>query len=358
MSCDLSNGSAALAFPTTGGRSYTASLAIVDEADFAPNLDALLSAVKPTIDAGGRLVLLSTADKSAPESAFKRVYKGAVAGESGWAPVFLPWSARPGRSAGWYEEQKRDVMARTGSTDDLWQEYPATDFEALAGRSLDKRFAPEWVRACDGVCDPIAGVGPALPGLSVFVGPVPGGCYVIGADPAEGNPQSDESAASVVDVLTGEQVAVLAGRFDPSVFAGHLAQLSEYFNGAEVMVERNNHGHAVLLWLGEFSQVAALAGLDGKVGWLQTGKGKPMCFDAAADCFRDGATLVRDLATRDQVAGVMGSTLKAPDGQHDDRAVAHVLALAALRWGAGSAPAGGPAGRPRDVIAEFDRGGW
>ena len=56
----LSNGSAALAFPTTGGRSYTATLAIVDEADHTDDLDRLLNAVKPTIDAGGRLVLLST----------------------------------------------------------------------------------------------------------------------------------------------------------------------------------------------------------------------------------------------------------------------------------------------------------
>lgn len=78
----LSNGSNALAFPTTGGRSYTASLAIVDEADHVggaagDDLDALLNAVKPTIDGGGRLVLLSTVDKTRPESAFKRIYKAA-----------------------------------------------------------------------------------------------------------------------------------------------------------------------------------------------------------------------------------------------------------------------------------------
>ena len=65
---ELANGSVGLAFPTTGGRSYTASLVVVDEADFAgtsgaDNLDGLLAAVKPTIDAGGRLILLSTADK-------------------------------------------------------------------------------------------------------------------------------------------------------------------------------------------------------------------------------------------------------------------------------------------------------
>ena len=63
-----------MAFPTTGGWSYTASLVVVDEADFADNLDALLAAVNPTIDEGCRLTLLSTADKSKPQSAFKRIY--------------------------------------------------------------------------------------------------------------------------------------------------------------------------------------------------------------------------------------------------------------------------------------------
>ena len=146
---ELANGSVGLAFPTTGGRSYTASLVVVDEADFADNLDALLAAVKPTIDAGGRLILLSTADKSKPQSAFKRIYGAGKRGENGYRAIFLPWTARPGRSAEWYEEQKRDVLARTAATDDLFQEYPATDFEALAPRSLDRRFAAEWLRGCD-----------------------------------------------------------------------------------------------------------------------------------------------------------------------------------------------------------------
>jgi hypothetical protein len=61
----LSNGSTALAFPTTGGRSYTGTLAVVDEADHC-DLASLLDAVKPTIDAGGHLVLLSTVEKSPP----------------------------------------------------------------------------------------------------------------------------------------------------------------------------------------------------------------------------------------------------------------------------------------------------
>ena len=65
---ELSTGSRALAFSTRGGRSYTGTLAIVDEADYVPNLDQFLNAVKPTIDGGGQLFLISTSDKRRPVS--------------------------------------------------------------------------------------------------------------------------------------------------------------------------------------------------------------------------------------------------------------------------------------------------
>ena len=336
----LSNGSLALAFPTTGGRSYTATLAVVDEADHCDDLEGLLDAVKPTVDAGGSLVLLSTVDKSHPLSTFKRIYTAAKVGENGYAPVFLPWSARPERSSEWYDDVRRDVLARSGSLDSLYAEYPATDFEALAPRSSDRRFSGEWLAGCDGTASVAVGGGPALSGLVSWVLPVHGRSYVIGADPAEGNPQSDESAASVIDEATGEQVAVLAGRFDPSIFAAALDTLAGWFNGASVLVERNNHGHAVLLWLREFGTCKVLLGPDDKPGWLQTGKGKTLAMDHAADVLRDVATLLRDRMTLDQLAGIEGASLKAPEGQHDDRAVAHVLALAALRF---CSPGGGEA---------------
>jgi hypothetical protein len=198
---------------------------------------------------------------------------------------------------------------------------------------------------------------PPIGGLTVFGRPRAGRGYVIGADPAEGNPQSDESAASVVDALTGEQTAVLAGRVDPAVFAAQLAAVSEYFNAAPVLVERNNHGHAVLLWLAEFSPVECLAGLDGKPGWLETGRSKPLAVDNAAAGLRDGATRICDRATLEQLASIEGATLRAPAGRHDDRALAHILALAALRWSFGGTGASVVAA-PVDVIEETARCGW
>ena len=109
------NGSKVRAFPTTAGDSYTATLAVVDEADLVPDLSRLLGSVKPTIDAGGKLLLLGRVDKKKPESTFKKIYRAAVLGQNGYKPLFLPWSAGPDRTAEWYEAEKKDSLSSTGA---------------------------------------------------------------------------------------------------------------------------------------------------------------------------------------------------------------------------------------------------
>lgn len=336
----LSNGSEARAFPTTAGDSYTATLAIVDEADLVPDLDRLMASVKPTIDGGGSMILLSRVDKSAPESAFKKIYRAAKAARNGgpkspWVDVFLPWYVRPARSQDWYETAKADVLGRTGSLDELHEQYPATDTEALAPRSLDKRIPGIWLEGCyeerEGLVEPPDGfpAWPALPGLTIYAAPKFGSKYVIGADPAEGNPTSDASAATVMDRITGEEVARISGRFEPSTFAGYLSQLATYYNKAGVLVERNNHGHAVLLWLRDNSKAARLTGHDGREGWLTNSLGKSLMYDTAADSFRDKQVTLHSFTTYLQLASIEGASLSAPDGEHDDEATGFALANAA-----------------------------
>ena len=329
----LSNGSSAKAFPTTGGRSYTGSLVIVDEADFVQDLDALINAVKPTIDAGGQMIMISTVDKSRPESPFKRIYRSAKRGHTTWQAIFLPWHSRPGRTPEWYAAQKADVQARTGALDDLHQEYPATDTEALAPRSLDKRIAPMWIEACFEELEPLGHVpgSPGIPGLEIYVPPQANRRYVIGADPAEGNPNSDDSALTVVDVMSGEECAVLAGKFEPSTFGGHIATVGAYYNGAPAMIERNNHGHAVIQWVQEHGKgVRLLNGHDEHVGWLSSKLGKALLYTEAADHFKAnseiGAKVLHSFAGYTQLASIEGTSLRAPEGLHDDRADSYALA--------------------------------
>ncbi len=328
----LTNQGQALAFPTTGraGRSYTGAFALVDEADFVDDLPALLNSMQPAVDAGGQLVLLSTSNKSKPESIFKRIYLNAVDRKNEYTPIFHGWDARPGRTAAWYADKVKASLANTGALDDVWQEYPATSEEALAPRSLDKRLPYEWLKQCYVAMTATEQHGaPAINGLKVYLPPQKGNRYVIGADPAQGNPTSDDSALEVFDVATGEEVAVLAGKFEPSTFGSHIKEISRWYNTAPALAERNNHGHAVLLWLAD-SGVPLLKGPDDNPGWQTTIKSKAEMYAKLGETLRDGDCRIHDPVTLAQLASVEGSTLKAPEGQHDDRAIAFGLGIVAV----------------------------
>jgi hypothetical protein len=331
----LANGSNVRAFSTNGGDSFTASLAMVDEADLVPDLNKLMRSVKPTIDGGGRMILLSRSNKKLPQSEFKAIYKAAKAGLNGWHAIFLPWYVRPSRTPEWYEQQKIDCLMRTGGFDDLWEQYPATDTEALAPAQLDKRIPFEWLQLCyaEALALDLRQLpnAPAIPGLRIFKAPEFGRRYAAGCDTAEGNPTSDDSTINLLDVDTGEQVAVVAGKFQPAVTGAYIRLLCLYYNQAPVMVERNNHGHAVLLWLRDNGgrEFTVLVGDDGKPGWLDNSRGKSLLYDAGAEAFRTRDTLVHDFTTFNQLATIEGGSLRAPDGEMDDLADVYCLSLLA-----------------------------
>lgn len=339
----LSNGSVAYAFPTTAGDSYTASFVFVDEADLVPDLAALMNAVKPTIDGGGGMVLLSRVDKETPGSIFKKTYLAARAKKVPWVSTFLPWWTRPGRDQKWYDEQMADILYRTTSLDDLYQQYPATDEEALKPPSLDRRLPWVWLNKCYKPLEPLGESENevSIPDLKIWKKPVFGEEYVIGADPAEGNPTSDDSVAHILAVSSGEQVATLAGKIEPGVFADYLVQLAAWYNHAAILPERNNHGHAVILSLRDVHDYDCLKGLDGGEGWQTNGKSKAIVYTHAAEAFRDGNTVIHDEDTLNQLASIGGSTLAAPEGSHDDYAVSYVLALEAAQYGAVSVEVSG-----------------
>lgn len=345
--------STARAFPTTkhSARSYTATLAIVDEADFIPWLRQLMNAVRPTIDAGGRLILLSTADKDHPDSEFKRLWQHAIDDLSNFLPIFLPWHARPDRSQEWYDTLDY-------SEDDLFQEYPETPEQALAPRSESKRFHPSWIQQC---FEPAKDLTPDQL-WCIYRQPQQGTSYLLSADPAEGNPSSDPSAASVFNTETWEEVAHLHGRFEPHVFAGYLVKLSAIYNDAVICVERNNHGHAVhvALYNLDAGDLIYLNPHDKKDGWLSNAKYKTLAVDTTAEVLRDGSITIHTEATKSELAMFEAATLKAPEGFHDDRAMSLVIGIAALRWPSLRHQLTGESAvvEPEDTINEEETAGW
>jgi hypothetical protein len=88
--------------------------------------------------------------------------------------------------------------------------------------------------------------------LRIYEPPADGEDYVIGADPSEGltkSGDSDYACAQVLRCSDGKQVAAFRAKYDPKTFGELLDQLGRFFNDALLGVERNNHGHAVLVTL-------------------------------------------------------------------------------------------------------------
>lgn len=329
----LSNGSGARAFPSNAGDSYTATYAVIDEADLlvGDGLSKLLGRVAPTVAAGGQLVLISRPDKSQPDSYFKQLYKDAKAGKNTWTAVFVPWHAHPGRDQAWYEKQKAN-----NRIDDLHEQYPATDAEALSARSTDKLMESAWVEQCYVEMDPLTldddermMDAPSISDLCVYRPPEPGSNYVIGVDPAEGKETSHDSSISVVDELTGEEVCHLSGKIHYTVLSFYIDQIASWYNDAQVMVERNNHGAAVLQWLEEHSQATLLDGLDENVGWQSNVRSKGILYSEASDTLKGKGAIIHSPKTYFQILSIERATMKAPSGMPDDASDSFVFALAA-----------------------------
>ena len=121
-----------LALPATqrAGRSYTATLVIADEAAFHPWAQQNYVAYRPTIEAGGQLLMVSTAKGAA--GFFHDMYWASERGETPYRARFIPWHARPGRDAVWLERERSSFKGLPG---EFAQEYPATAAEVFVAHS-------------------------------------------------------------------------------------------------------------------------------------------------------------------------------------------------------------------------------
>lgn len=339
----FTSGSIIRALPTTRGDGFTATYAFIDESDLDPNLDIRLQRSKPTIDAAEcKLVLLSRADKANPNSTFKRIYRDAAQQANAYFPVFIPWYEHPDRTRQWYDAECRTSLSTHGSLDDIASNYPTTDVEALAARSLDKRIAPSWIAQVFRERQPLSPRPdtPALPNFRIFAYPEDNHRYGLGLDPAGGLSDGDDSALCVVDELTQEQVAVMGGKVEPTMFARYAYQVAVYYFDAPILFELNNHGYAVLAELKNLGAILRNGvqrdGTSGKPGWFTTERSKGMLYDVGAMVIQAALTtaeetglpvepLIYDFLTSTQLASIEISSLRAPDGDHDDYAVAWVL---------------------------------
>ena len=171
--------------------------------------------------------------------------------------------------------------------------------------------------------------------LEMWLPPVKGKEYVVAVDPAGGGSEGDYSAVQVLEMETGLQCAEFAGHVGGLELARLATDLAREYNGAWLVVERNNHGSGVLA-LAEtackYERIYMQGGRQGgQAGWLTTSVSRP------AMIARLDAALVEEperflsrrllIECRSFVRLANGNT-GAQTGTHDDRVMAMAIGLA------------------------------
>ena len=172
--------------------------------------------------------------------------------------------------------------------------------------------------------------------LEIWLPPVKGKEYLVAVDPAGGGSDGDYSAAQVLEMETGLQCAEFAGHVGGLELARFVTGLAAEYNGAWLVVERNNHGSGVLA-LAEtackYERIYQQGGRQGgQAGWLTTSVSRP------AVIARLEAALVEvpELFQSRRLLGECRSFVRQPNGSsgaqagtHDDRVMAMAIGLAA-----------------------------
>lgn len=213
------------------GRSFTASLVVLDEWAFQEYGRDIYTAILPTIE-HGKLIGISTANGK--NNVFYSIWQRAKAMQNAFLPVFIPYHMRPGRDKDWWDRMAGDM----DSIDEAMREYPKDEAEAFTTMSesyfnkeaLDKMILRDpnpWGSYCD-----------------IWESPDPDAhTYAAGLDPAPGG--GDPSVCNILDD-TGLQVARISTNDDIDMFAKEAFALLKHYGFPYLVAERQGEGNTVL----------------------------------------------------------------------------------------------------------------
>lgn len=139
-----------------------------------------------------------------------------------------------GKNDAWYCDQVAEYIA--------WRRQKVAEI----GETLFKIEFPENDRDCfEGTGRPVIAA-QYLKVTTKFSEAKEGREYLIGGDPSAGLTTGNPGAIQVVDITVGKQVKEIVNRDKPEIFARTLCDLSDEYNGAMIIVERNGLGLAVV----------------------------------------------------------------------------------------------------------------
>jgi hypothetical protein len=302
---------------------------------------------------------------------FCQMYREAKAGLNDWTPIFIPWfwdSTNTLADTAFTEAEIRDTLS---GEERLLMERHSLSLGQVAWRRLKQRALkslfvqeyPEDDESCfintgttyfpsNVVAELLQTVPEArlTDGTQLFPhwdgaeggyyveweAPQPGVEYVVGCDTSEGVGRwdhlnnttidgTDPNGVGVMRTDTGAQVAALHGVFTPRSLAHRAVDVCRRYNDAMLGVERNNHGHAVILQVENLGYDRPHLDLfydhDGRAGWNTDTVSRPVLLSELNDWITERPECVRDRQMLSEMSSFKRQSTgkyEADKGFHDD----------------------------------------
>jgi hypothetical protein len=299
----------------TLGRGLTINYALISELPFWKFADESVTSIEEAVPTGGTIIVeatpLGTGNK------YHRMWSGANDPQdwNGYKPITL--AAELVYTPEWLAEKRKKIGARRYA-----QEY-GLDF-LQSGRPV---FADEDLKPHEQRIRERLAAGDKPP-PDPTPQPAKPRHYLHGVDVAEGLAKGDFHVHVVFDRDKGEEVFCQRGKWPIDVFAKKVDEIARKYPGI-VGVERNNHGHALLLRLRQLGTPGLYRHDDGRDGWITSGKTKTMMIDELEEAVRNESVRIGDLTALEEMRNYQykddgGSS--APSGQHDDHVMARAIA--------------------------------
>lgn len=251
MSLELNNGSVIKAIASSGdaGRSEALSLLIVDEAAFIDNMEDIWTGLFPTVQAGGRVIVLST--PNGVGNIFHKLYTDAEAGNNDFHATKLIWWLHPERvsdlqddpnrpgfkTSSWYRKEIKGANMTARAI--------AQELETNFNSSGDNVITADLMDYIDTQVITPFSIEETNRKLFIWKEYEQRRRYVLSADVARGD-GNDFSTFHIFDVETMEQVAEYCAQIPVDEFAKVICSAGSRYGNCLVAVENNNIGTACL----------------------------------------------------------------------------------------------------------------
>ena len=318
--------------------------------------------VEQAVPLGGKITIENTANGEGGE--FYNMWSDE---DSAYGKMFLPWywheEYRLPEGSLFTNEQDRGKIEFTDEEVDVMGKY-GLDEEQVRWRRMKKRetkeMFPQWYPEDPITCFLSSGGSIFSENIIRYLSslccrapveddslrqwelPQSGEKYVVGVDASDPDPtkvslQADYCGAVVMSSKF-RHVATLRGRWEPHAFASRLAKLGSLYNGAYLIVERNNVGSAVLTCLEQIERYPYMHKTAGRLGWVANAPSKIALVSLLKEMVESFGVYTRDDVLVRELRSfrkLEGAKYGAKAGAHDDLVICLGLALEAMTRSAG-----------------------